>query len=187
MQPHQSANATGPANRAGEVLRHLRLAMTDELAENSFSNGPIKTGMKREGLKRPQSKDPRFDEAMSSAADRRGKREAYILTRGEETPVLPANPDSSEEAVLVFSTRELAELYLQVARWEDHTVTPLAPIELSQWLLQAREQGINAVLIDANRHDQERGIEPPVRVVLDQLHDFSGENLHHELFAVSKP
>ncbi len=116
-----------------------------------------------------------------------GPRALYALTRrgGDafETPVFEAD---GGEALIVFTTPDRAQLYLQTADWHDFEPVDLSPFDLRHWLTQARDEGVRAVLVDPNRNTHERGAAQPA-LRLDQTRDFSGEGLYDEIWSLGNP
>src|SRR5437868_6963107 len=94
----------------------------------------------------------RLDDARTGQPDMPGRRAVTILTRvGDDelkTPVFAAGEGGGKQAVAVFTSREKAILYLQVAGWKDYEVRDITPIELSDWLKQARAEGVDLAVVD---------------------------------------
>jgi len=113
------------------------------------------------------------------------QRAAYALRRRGQggTPVFNDGGTGGRDAVAVFSAREPALLYLQVARWDEYEVADLSPPDLADLLKAAQGQGVTHALVNPNRREQERGVGQPM-LHLERTADQSGESLYDEVVAV---
>jgi len=85
-------------------------------------------------------------------------------------------------ALPLFTRRESAVLYLQVARSDDYLVEALAPSQVSQLLNALHRQGIEFVVANPNRRHQEDGRPVgPIIPLKDFGFDSTGENIYQEL------
>jgi hypothetical protein len=112
------------------------------------------------------------------------RRELFVLARRDtprRTPVFRAS--GGEKAVAVFTDRDHAVFYLQVAGWGDFEPVGLSPLDLGDWLKQARDDGVTLVVVDPNRRAQLNG-EPQPALSLEGRTDFSGDALYGALRAV---
>jgi len=118
-----------------------------------------------------------------------GSRGVYVLIRGNngaaESPTFSIGEQDSEEAVPMFSARESAILFLQVARWDHYRIHLVSPLNLNNLVAHFAQEGIRYVMIDPNRHDQERGVPQPV-LDLENIRHLSGEELFEEIRATGK-
>jgi hypothetical protein len=163
-----------------DPVRTLAFQLDEVPASASGGTPPVKGGMKSTG-----TAAGRQDEANTGASEMVGDRSVYVLTRdagqGEETPIVRAAPDGTDEAALVFSGRELAVLYLQVAAWTDYRVRELSALQLGAWAASLHRERIRYLMVDANRHHQEHGRDPGALIDLTRLADRTGENLYKEI------
>jgi hypothetical protein len=75
-----------------------------------------------------------------------------------DTPVFHAGPQGKEEAVAVFTSRQLAERYIDDASWsEEYEVGELEPIQLARWVVTANENGTDMLVVDPNCDEHLRG------------------------------
>ena len=180
--PANSSSAQAPA---AEVRRYLPIQMS-EASVATQSHAMTSKGGNTNGA----AVTSRYDEALTGETDMAGSRKLYLLAHADadppETPVFAAGPDHPEDAVAVFSTREMAVLYLQVARWDDQHVYELAPLRFSRWVQNAKQQGLRYLMIDPNRHDQALGRAQQPLLDLHRVHDLSGENLYQEVRATAQ-
>lgn len=86
-----------------------------------------------------------------------------------ETPVFPVGMDGDDEAVAVFTDRQLAQHYLDEAEWsETDEVGQLSSLALLSWLREVNEAGIRYVMVNPNRIDHVAGL-PQALVCLEDL------------------
>jgi hypothetical protein len=131
----------------------------------------------------------RFADALGSAGGgEHGTRAVFVLTkRGARDPETPVFGVDNEQGAAVFTDRENAILYVQTAGWlDDYEPYALTPGALGRWVQDARGGGLHRLLVDPNRHSQERG-EPQPLLDLDRQVDLSGEGLYRELQARGGP
>jgi osmotically-inducible protein OsmY len=75
-----------------------------------------------------------------------------------ESPVLEAGDDNQQEAIAVFTQRELAAKYIDDAGWQDeYEVGELLPIQLVHWLAAAHEDGTDMVVVNPDRRQHLAG------------------------------
>jgi hypothetical protein len=176
----QSQSAVSTPDEA-PVLRHVRLALGDQLEPPAGGALPVKGGMK--------GHRDRFDEAGQEPTPKAGEREVYVLARADgaevEMPVFPAGPNEAGAAAVVFTNRELATLYLQVARTDRYETRSVTPRQLTRWVMELEGHDVRFLLVDPNRSDQRRGAEPKARLALSGLRDRSGENLYQEIHSLA--
>jgi hypothetical protein len=164
-------------SRLADPVKYLPLHFADKTDPPTHAAPPIKGGMKSHG-----TAAGRYEEAAVGETDMPGERLVYVLVRDgsqEETPVFTAN--GKADAIMVFSSREMATLYLQVANWDGHRLRGLSPRELSQWVTTLGRDHIRFIIVDANRHHQVHGGKAAPAMDLQTLHDLSGENLYQEI------
>jgi hypothetical protein len=71
-----------------------------------------------------------------------------------ESPVFHAGTQGKEEAIAVFTSRNLATKYIADANWcDEYEVGDLKPIQLVRWLATANEQGIEMLVVDPDRDE----------------------------------
>lgn len=85
---------------------------------------------------------------------------AFLITRKEsepiDTPVYAA--DETDEIVMVFTTQQSAQRYIDDAQWGDqYTIAQLEPIPFLQWLLLCHRNGIASIATDPIRSEQQNG------------------------------
>lgn len=131
----------------------------------------------------------RWAESHTGQIEMPGQRVIFVLARrdadGIETPVWADGGSGNQEAIAVFTAREMAVLYLQVAHWDDYRLADLAPRKLADCLLSARKEGINHAMVNPNRRDQVRGIEQPL-LHLERIADRTGENFYDEIMTLGE-
>jgi hypothetical protein len=127
----------------------------------------------------------RDSERFTGMPDMPGQHVLFLLVRKEDrtTPVLEIDQNGRTSSALpVFTRRESAVLYLQVARSDDYFVESMTPHQVSQLLKAFHRQGIEAVVADPNRRHQEDGRRAgPVIPLKDLGYDSSGENIYQEI------
>lgn len=188
MKEQQTTADQDQAQRAEDpVRRHIPVRLGPAPAGYQGAAPPIKEGLAA-GEVASSHRTPGQSRSYLGDVETTGRRAVYVLARtatGEqETPVFPAGPGAEGEAVAVFTSRELAVLYLQVARTDAYRLEDLAPPQLGAWLENLRGHGVRFVLVDPNRHDQARGVEAQPRLDLQTVRDFSGENAFREVGAL---
>lgn len=71
-----------------------------------------------------------------------------------DTPVFHAGQSGEEEAIAVFTSRELAAKYIGDAEWSDeYEVGELQPIQLVRWLAEANKEGTEMVVVNPDRSE----------------------------------
>ncbi len=76
-----------------------------------------------------------------------------------ESPVFDV-PDGKESAIAVFLSEASARAYIEAAGWErDEAVAEMEASKLMDWFTQAKQDGIDFVVLDPSRSDQESGAE----------------------------
>jgi len=185
----RAQSSTQEAQGKAEVRRHFPVTLRAVPASTdptNFGGMPVKGGTKSSS-----TLEGRYEEGLTGEADAAGGRMVYLLVRkgqGDgETPVFSAGPEHPDgDAILAFSSRDLAVLYLQVARWDDYKLLDIAPSQFSQVVQDARSNGIHYLMVDPNRLEQERGQEPQPLLGIERLRDLSGENLYQEVRALGQ-
>jgi hypothetical protein len=165
--------------QAAEPIRHITIQLPPSPDFNTPSAPPLKGGMKADS-----TGVGREEETNRIGTSIPGSHVVYVLARdsekGDETPVFPLQ-NATSDAVMVFTRRESAVLYLQVAGWEDYKLRELSSLELGQWALSLQGDHVGFMLIDANRHDQTEGKEPLRAIALGEMRNLSGENLYEQM------
>ena len=85
---------------------------------------------------------------------------AFLITNKDsepiDTPVFAA--DETDEIVMVFTSQQSAQRYIDDAEWGDeYTVATLEPIPFLEWLLLCHRNGIESIATDPNRSEQTSG------------------------------
>ena len=85
---------------------------------------------------------------------------AFLITKTDseplDTPVYAA--DETDEIVMVFTSQQSAQRYIDDAEWGDeYTVATLEPISFLEWLLLCHRNGIESIATDPSRSDQISG------------------------------
>ena len=174
--PDQSqGNQTGTA---APVKRHLPIGGPADAPDDVGSISPPAKGM----VSGPRTPVPDREAAEGAGGTTLmpGQRETFVLSRDGQTPVFADGGTGNREAIAVFSNREHAVLYLQVARWDDYKLESLSPRQLAGLLQGIRGQGVQHAMVNPNRREQERGVEQPL-LHLERTPDMSGENLYEEV------
>lgn len=168
-------HSEGQPGEEGDVRKQMRVYKVTDSNRVVNRSMPLKGGG-----------DARSTSAgrLDSAAELEGKRAVYVLTRKDadhiESPVLNAGEQDEESAVLLFSDREKALLYMQVAGWDDYMPISLSPPDLRAWLSEARGDGIELAAVDPDRQDHLQGTPQPV-LVLGEMVDESEDTLYREV------
>jgi len=167
----------------GDAVRHIAIQLDPSFRPNAHSTHPSKTGMSGNGSDSDRSKEPFLDNTETP-----GQRTIYILVRkteqADETPVFRVK-EQNADAVLVFTYREAALLYLQVARWTSYGVRELSPIELSQWVPALESSEVAFLIVNANRRHHERSDDLQNAIDVRRIQDLTGENLYQEVMTES--
>jgi hypothetical protein len=127
-------------------------------------------------------------EARTGAPDMAGRHVIYVLAcrHGNEHPIASVLDQDGNpcQAIMLFTHREAAALYLQVARSDEYEVITLSPQETAGLVRTVQSLGVQCIVVDPNRRHQEDGQPAGPVVSIPALHyDPSGENLYQELFA----
>jgi hypothetical protein len=181
MQSQPTTNQ-GAAGRIGETPTLQRFSLGDESTESTISAPPLKGGMKTDG-----TAAGRHGTAWTGEAQMVGERAVFVLAhKGEPALEMPVMAADGGEAIAVFSTRELAILYLQIAEWNDCEVREVAPRHLAGLVQQAQDNGFFLLLVDPNRREQLREGEPQGTLDLKHLRELSGERIYQAILDASK-
>lgn len=98
-----------------------------------------------------------------------------------DTPVFHAGESGDEEAIAMFTTRDLAIKYIEDADWsDDYQVGELKPIQLVRWLAVASEEGTKMVVVNPDRSEQLDGKKQRV-MYLDEPFEAFANLLSNEL------
>ena len=178
-------HGNGTPGDTSEIRRHLAVRL-GVMSSRSMSSGGGGMPVKGKNEAAEASGAMIADAYHGRTPDKPGDREVFILVRHDEEPpqcpVFVAGDAGQDEAIAVFSSREQAVLFLQVAAWEKpYDAMPLAPPELEELVEDARGQGVKFVAVDLNRQGQTRGT-PQNVIDVEKLPDRSGENLYHEVW-----
>jgi len=180
MQVHEADRAKLEANIV--ISRHVPVAFENDEAPLRPGTTPVKefspSGPRAAG---------RDAERFTGEPDMPGQHVLFLLTRKDsgEMPVVKVSMADGEDvdALMIFTRRESAVLYVQVARTDDYNVASFAPDEVRRMLKAMSKQGIDALLADPNRRHQEDGLPAGAVVDLSTIgNDPSGENLYQEIF-----
>jgi len=106
-----------------------------------------------------------------------GDRALYLLAVKDQDPLVPPVFEVDEpdhRTIAIFSNRNLALLYLQVAGWmEIYEPFAVTPHMLSEWLREAHTKCVRELMIDPERDRQSEACRIPIETALQQ----SGEEL----------
>jgi len=177
------ASQTDEATRTGPApSRHVGLpAAGSSEPSNRNAAPPVKAGMKT-----GNQDTALFGEAGTDPGEHStGARSVFALARRNgNAGEVPVFHGSDGDAVLVFSTREAAQLYRQIAEWDGYVLRELSALELSDWSQALLANETPLLLIDVNRHHHQADGDFPHRAVdLRTVQDLSGENLFQEIMA----
>lgn len=173
---------------------HSRGVPGEEAAARKRMTIPARTSVRgtqgmRGGAEADSLSAEQLEAARGSFQSATGERVVYALIRHDRdsagSAVVHPDEQGNEDALALFTDRNLAVLYLQVARLEEpHEVAALSPPELGEWLVEAKAQGINLVAINPARRPQLHRKPQPVLVLSDQP-DFDGEHLYREVVSLA--
>jgi len=104
--------------------------------------------------------------------------DTYVITQKSsefvDSPVFHAGQEGDQEAIAVFTTRELAEQYLREADWQQqYEVGALRPVQLLRWFTVASENGTDMVMVDPDRKSQTAGEQQQVVYIGKPLSAFA--------------
>lgn len=124
-----------------------------------------------------------------SSKDQRSK--FYVIAKkgAKElvTTVMSAGSTGEEEALVVFTQKSAADVYLNQAGWvETETTAELGPAAFLKWLLTARDSGPTLLVINPDRVHQDDEIRQtviPVDELLNRLGPAILDCLHATEFA----
>lgn len=118
-----------------------------------------------------------------SPASETGQRAVHVLVRrGEDVSTTPLfSIAEGGEGVAVFSHREKAQLYLQIAGW-DETFEPatMSPLDLEKWLDEAKAEGVRFVIVNPDRNTHVKDVPQPA-LFLDAESKRSGEQAYLDI------
>ncbi len=103
-----------------------------------------------------------------------------------DTPVFRAGESGDQEAVAVFTTRKLAQQYLDRAGWnETDEVGSLPPDDLLRWLVEAEREGIRYATVNPDRDRHLKGVAQGV-LSLDALGEESADSLSRQVAELAR-
>jgi len=121
---------------------------------------------------------------LAAGADTEARTVFVMTEKGAnflDTPVFYAGESGDEEAVALFTDRQLAERYLDRAGWgQTDEIGELAPGALHQWLVEAEREGIRYVTVNPDRERHLAG-DSQAALSLDDLGDQSPDSLFQEV------
>lgn len=167
---------TSEQDKARNPMRNLRIGDSDHQINRWY---PLKGGAHAES-----NAQACFEEAPTQVQTT-GERAVYALTRKEsrllDSPTLGVGEEDRLVGLPVFTTREKALLYLQLAQWDsDHVPAALSPADLKLWLDESRGSGINVAIVDPDRSGHLQGEPQPV-LYLMEMADVSADALFSEI------
>lgn len=176
----------GVPGEEAKVRKHMRVEHRGGKGDYIRTSRPLKGGDKVEG-----TSQGRLEDSLPVAKENLPMEQVvYVIAIKDsdplESPVFEAGENDQKEALAVFTDRDLAILYLQVARWEgNYSFAKLSPIDLEDWLAQARDEGIPFVMVNPNRNDQMSG-QPQRVLILENQVDRTGQALYNEILRISQ-
>jgi len=110
---------------------------------------------------------------------------AFVITHQDseflDTPIFHAGPEQQQEAIAVFTNREVAQEYIDTAAWSEHYgVGELKPIQILNWFECAHEDGVDMVVINPDRNWHPFGDRQEV-ILLDEPREAFARLLRSEL------
>lgn len=110
---------------------------------------------------------------------------AFVIAHEETefltSPVFHAGPEQQHEAIAIFTSRESAQQYIEMAGWSaDYAVGELLPIQILKWFESAHDDGVNLIVLDPDRSWHLFG-DPQEVIHLDHPREAFVQLLHDEL------
>jgi len=171
---HHGRGGPGPDRRVKEPMH---VAMNGP--QGGAAHGQVGRGQRQNFLVQNQSPGTFED----SPASETGQRAVHVLVRrGQEVSTTPLfSIAEGGEGVAVFSHREKAQLYLQIAGW-DETFEPatLSPPDLEKWLDEAKAEGVRFLIVNPDRNTQMKDVPQPA-LMLDGESKRSGEQAYLDI------
>jgi hypothetical protein len=114
---------------------------------------------------------------------------AYVIAKKDDelldTPVFYAGESGTEEAIAVFTARDVAARYIEDAGWNaDHEVGELTAIDLLRWIVKAHDEGTQYLAVNPVHHRQVAGEEQKIIVIEGKLASFA-EALTRDILATA--
>jgi len=173
----------GSAGEELTIRRHLAMSFGNPSDQALRGNTPLKGGGKAERTAMGRMTDEK-------AFVTEGAQPVFFLSqRGadpRQIPIVAAGETGEQDALLVFSHREKAKLYLQVADLEEeYEPVEVSPMVLGPWLRQCEKEGVHVAGVNLNRQKQSHG-EPQPALMLSDVVDRADENLYVEIQALAR-
>ncbi|HUE70127.1 MAG TPA: hypothetical protein VMP01_04490 [Pirellulaceae bacterium] len=184
-------HSRGVPGEEGAMRNRMRVLKVDDRSQRIYNSQPLKGATDAK-----QASAARLDRAVREANEAAGTRQdeersdhtkdnqsavAYVIAKrgigALDTPVFHAGDSGEEEVVVLFTSRQVAQEYIDQAGWgESDEIGELGLSELHGWLLEANRQGIDYVTVNPERQQHLAGDPQPV-LFLDGLRDDSADSL----------
>jgi len=175
-------HSRGVPGEEGDVRKRMRVLKVGDRSQINKSR-PLMGGAGAE-----HASAARLDAGRNSPAVD-GSSAFVIVKKGAillDTPVFRAGEMSDEEAVAIFTGRDLAQHYLDQAAWtETDEIGELSPGDLHRWLLEAEREGVQYAAINPDRERHLAG-DPQVVLSLDALGEESVDSLHRQVAELAR-
>jgi len=163
-------------------VRHVAVNKFDRAPQATAGSAPAKE-FAANGVRSAS----RAAEGQTGSPDMPGRHVVFLIARtdGGDYPIVRIvdQDENGGEAFMLFTTREAAILYLQVARSNEHSVVSVSPQEAAHLIQALRGEHVDWMVIDPNRRHQEDGLPAgPVISIKTFDYDPTGENLYQEIF-----
>jgi hypothetical protein len=132
----------------------------------------------------------RRDAARTDRAGNNPATAVYVIAKKGsdflDTPVFHAGESGDQEAVAVFTARELAQHYLDRAGWnETDEVGVLSPDDLLRWLVEAEREDISYATVNPDRARHLAGVAQGV-LSLDALAEESADGFYRQVAELAR-
>jgi len=183
-------HSRGVPGEEGEVRKRMRVLKVGDRSQRIYNSRPLTgaTGAEQASAARLEKGVREAKLAGGARLAAGGDTEAaavFVIAKKcmdfLGTPVFHAGESGEEEAVALFTNRQQAEQYLVHAGWsETDEIGELSPSDLLRWLVEAEQDGVRYVAVNANRDRHLAGDPQPV-LSLDDLGEESADRLFREV------
>jgi hypothetical protein len=193
-------HSRGVPGEEGEMRNRMRVLKVGDRSQRINKSRPLSggTGAARGSAARLEQGVAEAEEAAAARrdaarTDRAGNNPAtavYVIAKKGsdflDTPVFHAGESGDQEAVAVFTARELAQHYLDRAGWnETDEVGVLSPDDLLRWLVEAEREDISYATVNPDRARHLAGVAQGV-LSLDALAEESADSLYRQVAELAR-
>ncbi len=184
-------HSRGVPGEEGEVRKRMRLLKIGDVNQQINKSRPQTGGagaehgssarLEKELREAKWAAGARLDASRTDRSEDDPATPVFVIAKKGrdvlDTPVFHAGETGEEETVALFTSRERAQQYLDLAGWErTDEVGELSPDELLEWLTDAEREGVRYVTVNPDRDSHLAGDPQPV-LSLDSMGEESADSL----------